>query len=114
MPEVANTWWKTVSPSQIVAYRTCPRRWYNASILNDREPSKGFQLRGDAIHKALEVYMTTGEVLPEVEMKDPSSPTGKTKFPTMEFVQVAKTYLPPPFTDKEFWAAHQAAGGGIM
>lgn len=84
----------SVSPSQVDAYRRCPRVWYNQTILKDREPEKPFQLRGTNIHKALEVYLTTGEVLPMV---------GDTQ--TMEFVQVAIPFLPKPIVDpywKEF------------
>lgn len=104
-----------VSPSQIKTYRDCARKWYNASILGNREPSKGFQLKGDAIHKALEHYLRTGEVLVSVTMDDPSKgPGGKTEFATMEFVQVAMPHLPPPTTDKAYWEPIQAEGGGLM
>ena len=112
-PTGGATWWRTVSPSQIVSYKQCPRRWYNASILNDREPSKGFQLKGEAIHKAFEVYMSTGEVLPTVTLRNPSTGQDET-FNTLEFVQVAKDFLPPPITDTEFWGAHKAEDGGLM
>src|SRR5688572_23078043 len=91
-----------VSPSQLDAYRRCPRIWYYQQILGDREPSKPFFLKGDGIHKAIEIYSRTGEVLPEVTVP------GKGGIPpmvvqTMEFVQVAIPHLSPPFTD-EYWA----------
>jgi hypothetical protein len=74
------------------AYRRCPRVWYNASILKDREPQKPFQSRGEKIHKALEIYAKTGEVRPAID--DVS---------TLEFVQVALPHIPKPKTDTEFW-----------
>ncbi len=106
--------WNSVSPSQIVAYRNCPRKWYNASILGDREPQKGNQSKGEGIHKALEVYMTTGEILPVVPMADAQNGGVMVDISTLEYVQIASKFLPPPVVDSEFWAPHQAEGGGIM
>jgi hypothetical protein len=81
----------SVSPSQVEAFRRCPRVWYNQTILKDREPEKPFQARGTNIHKALEIYLAKGEVLPMV---------GETQ--TLEYVQVAIPHIPKPRPDA-FW-----------
>jgi hypothetical protein len=59
--------------------------------LKDREPSKPFQKKGTNIHKALEIYLKTGEVLPTVE-----------ETTTLEFVQAAIPFIPKPRTDP-YW-----------
>jgi hypothetical protein len=71
-------------------------------VLKDREPSKPFQLRGEAIHKAIEIFLQTGEVLPTVSLPDPLNPGQMVEHTTFEFVQVALPYLPKPATH-EFW-----------
>ncbi len=96
----------SVSPSQLDAYRRCPRVWFNQQILQDREPSKPFLLRGTAIHKALEIYLQTGEVLPTVSLPDPLKNNEPTVFQTLEFVQVAIPHIPKPITDKGYWSQY--------
>ncbi len=93
----------SVSPSQLDAYRRCPRVWFNQQILNDREPSKPFQAKGIAIHRALEIYLQTGEVLPTVAVPDPSNNGQISEIQTLEFVQVAIPHIPRPATDTAFW-----------
>lgn len=53
-----------VSASQCETFLRCPRAWYNASILGDREPQKPHQKRGEDVHAELEHYGKTGEVRP--------------------------------------------------
>ena len=106
--------WRTVSPSQIVNYKGCPRKWYNSSILGNRESMRGNQTKGVAIHSALETYMTMGEIMPTVTVPDDQNNDTPTTITTLEYVQAAQKFLPPPRTDRAFWAPHEAEGGGIM
>jgi hypothetical protein len=83
----------SVSPSQVDAFRRCPRVWYNQTVLKEREPDSPSKLRGTAIHSALEIFLKTGEVLPVVEGVG-----------TLEFVQVAIPHIPRPMIDKDYWS----------
>lgn len=71
-------------------------------MLKDREPEKPFQARGTAIHKALEIFLKTGEVLPDVDGVS-----------TLEFVQVAIPFLPPPLINKEYWGQFPTDDKGV-
>lgn len=106
-------YWK-VSPSAIVTYRDCPRKWFNGYVLYDREPEKPFQLRGTAIHKAFEIYMSTGEVPPTITLPDASNNNEPKTFETLEFVQVGIEHLPPP-ANNDYWKQFpKSDGAGIM
>lgn len=104
-PSTGKKLW-SVSPSQVDAYRRCPRVWYNATVLKDREPSKPFQLRGEAIHKALEIYLRTGEVKPTIALPDSLKGGALTEFQTLEFIQVAIPHIPRPANDLEHWGQY--------
>lgn len=95
-----------VSPSQLDSFNRCPRVWFNQSVLKDREPSKPFQLRGEAIHKALEVYLQTGNVSPTISLPDPANKGQFVEFPTLEFIQVAIPFIPKPMTH-DFWKSFE-------
>lgn len=104
-PSTGKKLW-SVSPSQVDAYRRCPRIWYNGTVLKDREPSKPFQLRGEAIHKALEIYLRTGEVKPTISLPDPLKQGALTEFTTFEFIQVAIPHIPRPANDLAHWGQY--------
>lgn len=88
--------WK-VSASQIVTFLKCPRAWYNASVLGDREPQKPHQERGEAVHKELEHYLRTGEVRPSEYIA---------------IVQASLDYLPKPANDP-YWQQFGVGQNGL-
>ena len=45
------------SASQITSFRTCPRKWFNKSILKIEEPSTPAQAFGSAVHKSIENFL---------------------------------------------------------
>lgn len=107
----------SVSPSQVSTYRQCPRLWFWASVLNDRGLSSRANVRGDAVHKALEHYMSTGEIWPTVELLAPYLPPvngapATEVFQTLEYIQVAIDHLPPIAIDP-YWAT-LPEGHGVM
>ena len=100
---------RTVSPSQVDNFRKCPRRWYNASVLHDRQPQPAFMMKGEAIHKALEVYGLTGEVLTSVPMPNPEKGGAIEEISTFAFVQAAIPHLKPPANDP-YWDEWKGKG----
>lgn len=116
----------SISPSQVASYRQCPRLWFYASVLNDRGPSSRSQVLGEAVHKALEIYMQTGEVLPTVTLPAPYLAPDKVTawiepghvpaeiFETLAFVQAAIDYLPPHGKDPYWSQFPPEAGHGVM
>lgn len=110
----------SVSPSQVSAYRQCPRLWFWASILNDRSPPMRANVLGDAVHKAMEHYVQTGEILPTVTLPAPylaNNPDGTVAtetFQTLEFVQAAMDHIPPHALDDHWKQFRPEAGCGVM
>ena len=59
----------TTSASQVEAYRLCPRKWYNRSVLKISDPSTPAQLRGTAVHAVTEQYLQTGTIAAAVDVQ---------------------------------------------
>lgn len=70
----------STSASQVKAYESCARLWFNQSILKLRQPQTPAQAFGSAVHKAIENFLLHN-TLPE----DPRLES---------FVEVAGPYLP--------------------
>lgn len=72
---------------------------------------------GDAVHKACEHYMQTGEIWPTVTLPAPYLPPGGPKeetFQTLEFVQAVIDHVPPHAKDPYWQQFPTEAGNGVM
>ena len=83
---------KQVSASQISSFNDCARKWYHRYVDKVRFPSTPAQLRGTGIHKSIEHYLLTGEIL-DNEWK--------------KFVEAAIPYLPAPGGPIRFFVEHK-------
>lgn len=71
-----------VSASQVETFRSCPRKWFNGSVLKERAPQSPSQARGEEVHAQIEPYLLTGQI-------DAASPHAP-------LVEVARQFLPAP------------------
>lgn len=67
------------SASQVNAFRSCPRKWFNSWILEIRQPETEAMTRGTKIHAALEQYLKN-QVIDE---------------DYRQYIEAAEKFLPP-------------------
>lgn len=77
-------------------YEACHRLWYYKSVLKKYPPSTPAQARGTVVHAALESYLKTGKVAPEIVTQ--AAEIGIPEHDLLAFVEAIKPYYGAPGT----------------